>query len=488
MFNMKVTVHTPTRVANGSSSCVDNIIVNFPTSNLLNTLTNIFSGLGDHKYAQVVSLQIGEINEVKKILARTYKPVQIENFKRALSLTDFSSIYTFDDVNDKMLQFYSIFSRLFNECFPYKTISISDQRKKRKSWLTPGIIISSTKKRSLHQLCRYSRDPALHAHYRQYSKMLSKVVRAAKVRYTIDQIDSAPKHKKIKTIWNIVRSYSKTTKKQHVELRLVGDRGEVKDPHTVAEMFNKYFVEIPLQFRAQPPAPLSSSSSLYSSSSATSSIPTSSTTSFIPTSSTTSSVPTSSTTSSIPTSSTTSSVPTTSSTTSSIPTSSTTSSVPTSSTTSSVPTSSTTSSVPTSSTTSSVPTSSTTSSVPTSSTNSSVPTSSVPIPSTTSSIPTTSTTSSGPTSSTTSSVPTSSTTSSVPTSSTISSVPTLFRPYFFYNLFCPYFSYNLFRPYFFYNLFHPNFFYNLLRPYFFYNLFRPYFFYNLFCPYFFYNL
>ncbi|KAI5720977.1 hypothetical protein M8J77_019577 [Diaphorina citri] len=72
---MKVTVHTPTRVANGSSSCVDNIIVNFPTSNLLNTLTNIFSGLGDHKYAQVVSLQIGthEILLSMHIIGNTQK-------------------------------------------------------------------------------------------------------------------------------------------------------------------------------------------------------------------------------------------------------------------------------------------------------------------------------------------------------------------------------------------------------------------------------
>lgn len=65
----------------------------------------------------------------------------------------------------------------------------------------------------------------------------------------MEKIENAPQNKKSKTIWSIVRSHSKTSNKQQEEIRLVQEgKGEVRDPKKVAEIFNSFFVNVPLQY------------------------------------------------------------------------------------------------------------------------------------------------------------------------------------------------------------------------------------------------
>uniref|UniRef100_A0A8D8VVM4 Endonuclease/exonuclease/phosphatase domain-containing protein n=2 Tax=Cacopsylla melanoneura TaxID=428564 RepID=A0A8D8VVM4_9HEMI len=110
MFNMKPTITTPTRVTTETSTCIDNILINFPIKNVLNKQNNnIFNGIGDHQYAQIISFHTKPLNEVKKIFTRTYDPTKIENFNQALSNTNFNHIYTVQTTDEKMSAFYSIF-------------------------------------------------------------------------------------------------------------------------------------------------------------------------------------------------------------------------------------------------------------------------------------------------------------------------------------------------------------------------------------------
>lgn len=127
MYNIKPTVLTPT---SPTRVPLDNNLVNFPVQAILNSNTNFFTGLGDHKHAQVISFHVNKQNVTTKILQRTYKIPQIEKFKKALSSVDFSSVYAQNDVNDKMLRFYNIFLPLFNSHFPYKAVSVGNSKKK----------------------------------------------------------------------------------------------------------------------------------------------------------------------------------------------------------------------------------------------------------------------------------------------------------------------------------------------------------------------
>ncbi|KAL1447442.1 hypothetical protein WDU94_006619 [Cyamophila willieti] len=364
MFNMKPTITTPTRVTTGTSTCIDNILINFPIKNILNKQNNIFNGIGDHEYAQVISFHTRPLNEVKKIFTRIYDPTKIENFNQTLSITNFTPIYNVHTTDEKMSTFYNIFLSIFNQHFPYKLISTKSTNKKK--WMTKGILISSAKKRSLFELSKNSVNPFLHEYYRRYSKTLQGVVKAAKRLHSTSIIKNAPRHKKSKAVWEVVTSFSKPNKRRHVEHRVVHQDQEIKDPHQVATLFNSHFVNISVDEPVQsvPDSLPSSVSSSHPSSSHSSSFPTSSHSLSLP-SSHSSSLPSSSHSTSLPSSSHSSSFPT-SSHSLSLP-SSHSSSFPSSSHSSSLPSSSHPSSLPSSSHSSFLPSSSHSSSLPSSS-------------------------------------------------------------------------------------------------------------------------
>lgn len=68
LHNIKSSVLTPTRITPTSSSCIDNIFLNFSPKLLLNNnLTNVYFGLGDHKYCQLVKFNIEKIGKTEKL-------------------------------------------------------------------------------------------------------------------------------------------------------------------------------------------------------------------------------------------------------------------------------------------------------------------------------------------------------------------------------------------------------------------------------------
>lgn len=196
LHNMKPSVTSPARKTTTSSTCIDNIFINFSPKDILNSNVNVFSDLGDHKHAQIISISVDKMEMMTKLLVRSYTPNQMQAFTLALSKANFSSLYSLGNVDDQLSHFYDIFLYLFNSNFPYKNISLGGRKKK--DWITKGIQISSDKKRALYSLSLYSTDPTFHSYYRTYCKILQKVVRQAKRQYTLNSINKAPKHKKNK--------------------------------------------------------------------------------------------------------------------------------------------------------------------------------------------------------------------------------------------------------------------------------------------------
>jgi hypothetical protein len=75
--------------------------------------------------------------------------------------------------------------------------------------MTKGIKISISHKRELYLISRSSKNPKLKKYYKSYCKLLSKVIKEAKILHYNKEILTS--HNKTRTIWNIVKS--KTGKK-----------------------------------------------------------------------------------------------------------------------------------------------------------------------------------------------------------------------------------------------------------------------------------
>jgi hypothetical protein len=80
--------------------------------------------------------------------------------------------------------------------------------------MTKGIKISTNHKREIYLISKNSKNPKLKQYYQSYCKLLSKVIKEAKILQYNKQILTS--HNKIRTIWNIVKSKTGGKKRRNI--------------------------------------------------------------------------------------------------------------------------------------------------------------------------------------------------------------------------------------------------------------------------------
>ena len=104
--------------------------------------------------------------------------------------------------------------------------------------MSKGIEISITQKKELYFSRRNSKNPKLKEHYKLYCKLLSKVIKEAKILQYKKHILTT--YNKARTTWNIVKS--KTGKE---EISLLNIKGKlIQNQQTTANSFNDHFSSI----------------------------------------------------------------------------------------------------------------------------------------------------------------------------------------------------------------------------------------------------
>jgi len=108
-------------------------------------------------------------------------------------------------------------------------------------WITKVIINSCKRKNDLFLLTRNNNDLQLKEHYKRYSKILSQVVRTAKILHHNNQI--AQSKNTIKTTWNIIKN---ETGRNNTVYNNINSRHSDREQNkrVNAEIFNKYFITV----------------------------------------------------------------------------------------------------------------------------------------------------------------------------------------------------------------------------------------------------
>jgi len=107
-----------------------------------------------------------------------------------------------------------------------------------KAWLTTGIKTSCNNERILYQLYRESNDPNLEIYYKNYCKILYKIIVLAKNYYSNKLANSTNKSK---TTWSIIKTITNNKKNPNNILMMKID-GKITTHHqTIAEEFNNYY-------------------------------------------------------------------------------------------------------------------------------------------------------------------------------------------------------------------------------------------------------
>jgi len=111
-----------------------------------------------------------------------------------------------------------------------------------KAWLTTGIKTSCSNKRKLYLLYRKSNDPKLKIYYKNYCKILSKVIILAKKMYYNNELANSTS--KPKTTWSIIKTITNNKKNLNNILVMEIDGKIMAHHQTIAEKFNNYYVSI----------------------------------------------------------------------------------------------------------------------------------------------------------------------------------------------------------------------------------------------------
>jgi len=112
------------------------------------------------------------------------------------------------------------------------------------SWITSGIITSCRRKRELCNKLQNNNNATLTSYYKDYSKILTKVIQMAK-RMEYDKL-ILKSCDKAKTTWDIINKESGRNKKKKrsvIQTLKVQDK-KITDQQTIAETFNEYFAAI----------------------------------------------------------------------------------------------------------------------------------------------------------------------------------------------------------------------------------------------------
>jgi hypothetical protein len=166
-YNLRDTVYFPIRITKNSATLIDNIFVDKGRRYNVKPFIN---GLSDHD-AHLIKLVNSKVpnNTTESVSIRNINKNSILEFQMLLCREQ-RDIFGNNNVNNMFNNFHNTYLRCFNACFPKKEIKYNNNNN---MWITKGIRISCS-------LCRYNRDPNLKKYYKQYCRILTRVISAAK--------------------------------------------------------------------------------------------------------------------------------------------------------------------------------------------------------------------------------------------------------------------------------------------------------------------
>jgi hypothetical protein len=130
-----------------------------------------------------------------------------------LSYETWEQVFDGNDVNEIFNSFLNTLLRIYYSTFPLIWVK---NKMNQNSWITPGIITSCKSKRELYEELKNNNNITLASYYRDYAKILSRVIREAKITENDQLILNS--HNKVKTTWGVInKEPAKNTKRGEIQ-------------------------------------------------------------------------------------------------------------------------------------------------------------------------------------------------------------------------------------------------------------------------------
>ena len=234
------TINRHTRITPTTATLLDNIISNKYESTLTGLL---YSDISDHlPIFNITPLCTNYRNDSKKLsyTRRKINENTITNFIVELEGAPWTEVYQTNDPHIAFNLFESEFRNLFDKHFPF--FEQPARKKKLKSWMTDGILISVKHKNKLYAKSLHHPSNKNINNYKQFRNKLNSVIRTAKRDFYEEQFNQQKSN--IKGTWKIINSLLKKKECGDPCCEIICDGTPSNDACKIANHFNNYFVNI----------------------------------------------------------------------------------------------------------------------------------------------------------------------------------------------------------------------------------------------------
>ena len=228
-YNLSQLITKPTRVTGTTSSILD-VILASDTKQVRNVMV-LESSISDHDLVYITLKLKKERSKPVYITTRSYKHYKADAFNDDVSKAPWSIVDIFDDVEDKLHVFNSLFSSILDQHAPIKTFKV---RGKPNPCITDNIRALMKTRDYWRKEARKSNDPLAWTAYRNLRQEVKREIKIAEREFFSEQIERNPGN--TNNIWKAIR--------QIIPRKSTSQRIFSKDNKTVADEFNRFFVSV----------------------------------------------------------------------------------------------------------------------------------------------------------------------------------------------------------------------------------------------------
>ncbi len=232
----------PTRCTHNSATLIDHVITNFKSDVYKSVI--ITDCISDH-FPVIHFLPSKPIKlKPKTIEKRDFSTQNIELFKTAIELFNWNCVNELPDVQDAYNKFSDTFLTFYNLYFPIKSIKFNKKFHQLEPWVTPGILISRTRKFLLAAIFSKDRSPVNKSAYNVYRNLYNRVLKTAKKLY-FDR-EFAKYKSNLKKTWDTIKfAINSDSKNANSISELFFNGISYTDPQTLADKLNEFFILAP---------------------------------------------------------------------------------------------------------------------------------------------------------------------------------------------------------------------------------------------------
>ena len=228
-YNLSILINTPTRVTETSKSILDVILAS--DTRQVQTATVMESSISDHELIYVTLRLKKTRSKPIYITTRSFKHYCPIDFNNDVSLAPWSIVDVFDDVEDKIYAFDSLFTEILDRHAPVKTFKA---RCKPNPCVTDNIRGLMKTRDDWRKKAKKTNDPLSWTAYRYFRQEVKREIRIAEREFVAEQIQRNPNN--TNNIWKAIR--------QCVPNKSTSQRTFSKSVKSVADEFNQFFVSV----------------------------------------------------------------------------------------------------------------------------------------------------------------------------------------------------------------------------------------------------